>query len=160
MKRLWAPWRMAWIAASKTPAGCVFCNARDGNDDRSTFLLARSDHAFLILNAYPYAPGHLMAVVNRHLGAVAAAGPGELGDLMRLVQRAVEVLSAEYRPEGFNIGMNQGRAAGAGIEDHLHMHVVPRWNGDHNFISVVGETRVLPETLDTTWERLRGRLGG
>ena len=101
-----------------------------------------------------------MAVVNRHLGAVAAAGLAELGDLMRLVQRAVEALGAEYRPEGFNIGMNQGRAAGAGIEDHLHMHVVPRWNGDHNFISVVGETRVLPETLDTTWERLRGRLGG
>jgi ATP adenylyltransferase len=151
---------MAWIAASQAPAGCVFCNARDGDDDRATLLLKRSDHAFLILNAYPYAPGHLMAVLNRHLGALVGAEPAELGDLIRLVQRGVEVLSAEYRPEGFNIGMNQGRAAGAGIEDHLHMHVVPRWNGDHNFISVVGETRVLPETLDTTWKRLRGRLSG
>ena len=154
MKRLWAPWRMAWIAASKTPAGCVFCNARDGNDDRSTFLLARSDHAFLILNAYPYAPGHLMAVVNRHLGAVAAAGPGELGDLMRLVQRAVEVLSAEYRPEGFNIGMNQGSVAGAGIAPHLHQHVVPRWGGDTNFMPVVARTKVLPQLLRETRQLL------
>jgi ATP adenylyltransferase len=160
VKRLWAPWRMAWIAASRAPAGCVFCDARDGHDERSAFLLARNDHAFLILNAYPYAPGHLMAVVNRHLARIAAAETAELTDLMRLVQRAIEALTGEYRPEGFNIGLNQGRAAGAGIEDHLHMHIVPRWNGDHNFISVVGDTRVLPETLETTWQRLRGRLGG
>jgi len=151
---------MAWIGASRLPAGCVFCHARDGDDDRETHLLARGEHAFLILNAYPYASGHLMAVVNRHVATVGEAGAAELGDLMRLVQRAVAALSAEYRAEGFNVGWNQGRAAGAGIEDHLHVHVVPRWNGDANFVSVVGETRVLPETLTTTWERLRGRLGG
>lgn len=151
---------MAWIGAAKAPAGCVFCTARDGHDDRSTYLLQRSEHAYLVLNAYPYASGHLMAVVNRHLGKLGDAQAAELTDMMRLVQRAVAALTAEYRAEGFNVGMNQGRAAGAGIEDHLHIHVVPRWNGDSNFVSVLGDTRVLPETLDTTWERLRGRLRG
>jgi len=151
---------MAWIGAAKSLAGCVFCFARDGHDDRSTYLLQRSEHAYLVLNAYPYASGHLMAVVNRHLGTLGDARTAELTDMMRLVQRAVEALTAEYRAEGFNVGMNQGRAAGAGIEDHLHIHVVPRWNGDSNFVSVLGDTRVLPETLDTTWERLRGRLSG
>lgn len=151
---------MAWIGAGKSPVGCVFCTARDGHDDRSTYLLQRSEHAYLVLNAYPYASGHLMAVVNRHLGTLGNAQTAELTDMMRLVQRAVEALTAEYRAEGFNVGMNQGRAAGAGIEDHLHIHVVPRWNGDSNFVSVLGDTRVLPETLDTTWERLRGRLHG
>jgi ATP adenylyltransferase len=151
---------MAWIGAAKSPDGCVFCTARDGHDDRSTYLLQRSEHAYLVLNAYPYASGHLMAVVNRHLGTLGAAQTAELTDMMRLVQRAVEALTAEYRAEGFNVGMNQGRAAGAGIEDHMHIHVVPRWNGDSNFVSVLGDTRVLPETLDTTWERLRRRLSG
>jgi ATP adenylyltransferase len=151
---------MAWIGAARSSAGCVFCTARDGQDDRSTYLLQRSEHAYLVLNTYPYASGHLMAVVNRHLGKLGDAQTAELTDMMRLVQRAVEALTAEYRAEGFNVGMNQGRAAGAGIEDHLHIHVVPRWNGDSNFVSVLGDTRVLPETLDTTWERLRGRLRG
>jgi ATP adenylyltransferase len=151
---------MAWIGAAKAPAGCVFCTARDGGDDRTTYLLERSDHAYLILNAYPYASGHLMAVVNRHVGTLADAQTDELADMMRLVRRGVRALTAEYRAEGFNVGMNQGRAAGAGIEDHLHIHVVPRWNGDSNFVTVVGDTRVLPETLDTTWVRLRGQLSG
>jgi ATP adenylyltransferase len=152
---------MAWIDAPKAPpAGCVFCNALESRDDRATYLLERSDHAFLILNAYPYASGHLMAVVNRHGGRLDEADTVALADTMRLVQRAVAALTAEYRAEGFNIGLNLGRAAGAGIEDHLHIHVVPRWSGDANFVSVLGDTRVLPETLGTTWERLRGRLGG
>lgn len=151
---------MAWIGTAKLPAGCVFCNARDGTDDRAAYLLERGLHAFLILNAYPYASGHLMAVVNRHVAGVADAGADEIADAMRLVQRAVAALTAEYRPEGFNVGWNQGRAAGAGIEDHWHVHIVPRWGGDTNFVSVVGDTRVLPEALETTWDRLRGRLGG
>jgi ATP adenylyltransferase len=159
LKRLWAPWRMAWIAATKTPAGCVFCKARDGGNDRDAFVLTRGEHAFLILNAYPYASGHLMVVVNRHVGALVDASAAELTDAMRLIQRAMTALSAEYGPDGFNVGLNQGWAAGAGIEDHLHVHVVPRWGGDANFVSVVGDTRVLPEALDTTWQRLRGRLG-
>ena len=151
---------MAWIGAAKAPAGCVFCSARDNRDDRKDLVLERGEHAYLILNAYPYASGHLMAVVNRHLGALTGADTGELTDMMRLVQLAIGALAAEYRPDGFNVGLNQGRAAGAGIEDHLHIHVVPRWNGDANFVSVIGDTRVLPETLQTTWERLKGRLGG
>ena len=151
---------MAWIGAAKAPAGCVFCSARDNRDDRKDLVLERGEHAFLILNSYPYASGHVMAVLNRHLDALTTAGTAELTDMMRLVQRAVGALGAEYRPDGFNVGLNQGRAAGAGIADHLHMHVVPRWSGDSSFISVIGETRVLPETLETTWERLKGRLSG
>ncbi|HEV8585025.1 MAG TPA: HIT domain-containing protein [Methylomirabilota bacterium] len=149
---------MAWIQGAHPTAGCVFCTARDGSDDRASLVLARGRHAFLILNAYPYAPGHLMAVTNRHVAALGEARPEELTDAMTLVQRAVAALADEYRAEGFNVGMNQGRVAGAGIEDHLHVHVVPRWGGDHNFATVVGDTRVLPEDLATTWERLRSRV--
>jgi ATP adenylyltransferase len=150
---------MPYIAAVQPPPGCVFCQARDGADDRASLILRRGERAFLILNAYPYAPGHVMAVLNRHVGGFVEAQPDELGEAMRLAQRAVDALSAEYRAEGFNIGVNQGRVAGAGIADHLHVHVVPRWNGDHNFFSVVGGTRVLPEDLATTWERLRRHVG-
>jgi ATP adenylyltransferase len=121
-------------------------------------VLDRSAHAFLILNAFPYTPGHVMAVLNRHIGSFVDAGPEELTDAMRLAQRAAAALSVEYRADGFNIGLNQGRVAGAGIADHLHVHVVPRWSGDHNFMTVLGESRVLPEDLTTTWERLRGRV--
>ena len=140
--------------------GCVFCHARDGEDDRASLVLDRGPHAFLILNAFPYAPGHLMAVLNRHVGSFVDASAAELTDAMRLAQRAVAALTTEYRAEAFNIGLNQGRAAGAGIVDHLHVHVVPRWSGDHNFMSVLGEVRVLPEELATTWERLRGHVHG
>jgi len=149
---------MAWIRGAHPAAGCVFCTARDGVDDRDALVLLRGAHAFLILNAYPYAPGHLMAVTNRHVAAVGEAQPEELTDAMTLVQRGVAALTLEYRAEGFNVGLNQGRAAGAGIEDHLHVHVVPRWGGDHNFLTVVGDTRVLPEELTTTWDRLRRRV--
>jgi ATP adenylyltransferase len=158
LKRLWAPWRMAWIGGARPAAGCVFCTAREGSDDRASLVLLRSVHAFLILNAYPYAPGHLMAVTNRHVAALGDARAEELTDAMTLVQRAVAALRAEYRAEGFNVGLNQGRVAGAGIEDHLHLHVVPRWDGDHNFMTVLGDTRVLPEDLTTTWDRLRSRV--
>ena len=152
---------MAWIGAAKAPAaGCIFCDAWSTDDDRGRLVLARTTHAFLILNAYPYASGHLMIALKRHVGAVTEPAVDELADAMALVQRGVTALGAEYRPDGSNIGVNQGAAAGAGIADHLHIHVVPRWNGDANFMSTVGETRVLPETLDRTWERLRSRLHG
>jgi ATP adenylyltransferase len=149
---------MPYIGSTQPVTGCVFCLARDGSDDRASLVLRRGEHAFLVLNAFPYAPGHVMAVLNRHTGSFADARPEELTDAVALAQRAVAALTAEYRAEGFNIGFNVGRVAGAGIADHLHVHVVPRWNGDHNFFSVLGETRVLPEALDTTWERLRGRV--
>jgi ATP adenylyltransferase len=150
---------MSYITASKTSGGCVFCDARAGSDDRRSLLLTRRDRAFLILNRYPYAAGHLMAVINRHVGTLPEAATDEMTGAMELVSLAISILSKEYRPEGFNVGLNQGRVAGAGIVDHLHIHIVPRWNGDNAFISVVGDTRVLPEALETTYDRLKGRLG-
>jgi len=150
---------MSYIAASKTSGGCVFCDALAGSDDRKSLLLTRRDRAFLILNRYPYAAGHLMAVINRHVGTLPEAAADEMTGAMELVSLAISILSKEYRPEGFNVGLNQGRVAGAGIVDHLHLHVVPRWNGDNSFIAVVGDTRVLPEALETTYDRLKGRLG-
>jgi ATP adenylyltransferase len=160
---------MAWIRGSQpsesprvaAPApACVFCEAVRSDDDRRWLVVHRGAHAFLILNAYPYASGHVMAALNRHVGSLGAAGADELADAMREVQRAAAVLTEEYGAEGFNVGMNQGRVAGAGIEGHLHVHVVPRWQGDGNFMAVLADTRVLPESLEATWERLRGRLGG
>jgi ATP adenylyltransferase len=149
---------MPYIRGATRGDGCVFCLARDGSDDRASLVLDRGHHAFLILNAFPYAPGHLMAVLNRHVGSFVEARPDELAEAMQLAQRAVAALTAEYHAEAFNIGLNQGRVAGAGIVDHLHLHVVPRWSGDHNFMSVLGDVRVLPEDLASTWERLRGRV--
>ena len=151
---------MTYISAAKTSGGCIFCEALSGSDDRKSLLLARRAQAFLILNRYPYAAGHLMAAVNRHVGTLPEATANEMTGAMELVVLAISLLTAEYRPEGFNVGLNQGRVAGAGIADHLHIHVVPRWNGDNNFMSVVGETRVLPEELETTYDRFKGRLGG
>jgi ATP adenylyltransferase len=149
---------MPYIKGAAPIDGCVFCRARDGSDDRAALVLARGPHAFLILNAFPYTPGHVMAVLNRHVGSLLDARLEELTDAMRLAQQASAALIEEYRAEAFNIGLNQGRVAGAGIADHLHVHVVPRWSGDHNFMTVLGEARVLPEDLDTTWQRLRGRV--
>lgn len=157
-KRLWAPWRMAYIGSARAAAGCIFCDALSGPDDRAAFVLARREHAYLILNAYPYASGHVMAVLNRHVGDVTEATAEEWAAVMGLAATAVTAISAEYDADGFNLGINQGRVAGAGILGHLHVHVVPRWHGDANFLGVVGDVRVLPESLDRTWERLKARL--
>lgn len=151
---------MSYVGASKTPSGCVFCEALSGSDDRTSLVLARRDRAFLILNLFPYAPGHLMAVVNRHVGTLVDAAPDEIAATVELVTLATRILAAEYQAEGFNVGLNQGRVAGAGIVDHLHMHIVPRWNGDTNFIPVMSDVRVIPEALEATYDRLKGRLGG
>ena len=158
MNRLWAPWRMAYVGASEPPAGCIFCSARERPDDRAALVLHRGARSFLILNAFPYAPGHLMAVLNRHVADLEAASVDEMAEAMTLVRMATAALAAEYRPHGFNVGINLGSAAGAGIKDHLHVHVVPRWYGDSNFMAVVGEVRVLPEALEATYDRLRRRL--
>ncbi len=158
MNRLWAPWRLAYVSGAQPVTGCVFCEALRGDDDRGRLVLHRGRTGFLILNAYPYAPGHVLAVVNRHVGSVEEATRDELGEAMTLVQQATAALRRAYRPDGFNIGLNQGRVAGAGIEGHLHVHVVPRWNGDTNFMAVLGDVKVLPEALDATWERLRAAM--
>jgi ATP adenylyltransferase len=152
---------MAYLNAAPAPAsGCFLCEALASADDRARLVVARRGLAFLMLNAFPYASGHLMAVINSHVGAVERAPAAELADALALVREATAVLAAEYRAEGFNIGINQGQVAGAGAPDHLHVHVVPRWRGDLNFMPVLAETRVLPETLDQTWQRLRARLDG
>ena len=142
-----------------TSGGCIFCDALAGGDDRKSLILRRGPKGFLILNKYPYASGHVMAAVNRHVGSLEEAAPEEIGQAMELVQAAVRALNRAYAPEGFNVGLNQGRAAGAGVPKHLHIHVVPRWGGDVNFMPVVADTRVLPESLDTTYDRLLAALG-
>jgi len=149
---------MGYVSGARAPAGCIFCTAPAAGDDRGQLVLHRGRHGYLILNAYPYASGHLLAVVYRHVAGLADATSDELMDLMTLVTMATTLLADEYRAEGFNVGLNQGRVAGAGIADHLHMHVVPRWSGDANFVAVVGETRVIPEALDVTYDRLKRRL--
>jgi ATP adenylyltransferase len=150
---------MAYLSSGPVPSSrCFLCDARTTADDRAGLVVARGGRAFLVLNAYPYASGHLMAAVNSHVGDVESVDPAELADAMGLVQRATRALTREYRADGFNIGINQGRIAGAGVPDHLHIHVVPRWQGDLNFMPVLGDVRVMPETLERTWERLRGQL--
>jgi len=154
---------MAYVTSAGVPApaqaGCIFCEALGGRDDRQSFILRRGPQAFLILNKFPYASGHVMAALNRHVGSLEEASPEELGQLMELVQAAVRALGSGYKPDGYNVGFNQGRAAGAGVPGHLHIHIVPRWSGDTNFMPVVGDTRVLPESLDTTYDRLLATLG-
>jgi ATP adenylyltransferase len=158
-QRLWAPWRRAYIATAGAPSdACIFCQALDAGDDRQNLILHRGALAFLILNAYPYASGHLMAVPARHVGGLEDARHDEMAETMVLVRRAVLALGVAYRPDGFNVGFNQGRVAGAGILGHLHVHVVPRWNGDTNFMTVLADTRVLPETLEASYDRLLAAL--
>lgn len=157
MKHLWAPWRLAYVAGPKG-AGCFLCEALDSKDDRATLLVHRAELGFLILNRYPYNTGHLMVVPNRHLARLDALTKEEADTLMQLTILAVRGLEHMAGPQGFNIGMNLGRAAGAGIEDHLHMHVVPRWISDTNFMPVIGDTKVLPEHLEETYDRLAAAL--
>lgn len=158
MDYLWTPWRYRYIASVKPEDSCVFCDAIAANDDRQTFILLRAEKNFVILNRYPYTSGHLMVVPYAHVGDLASADPATLAEMMLLAQKMQTALLKTYRPEGFNIGMNLGRAAGAGIVGHLHLHVLPRWPGDANFMTVVGETRVEPEELSTTYERLHAAL--
>jgi ATP adenylyltransferase len=150
---------MSYVSTAGAPADvCVFCNALAAGDDRRVLILHRGQRAFLILNSYPYASGHLMAVLTRHVGGLEEATPEELTEMMTLVQTAMRAIGSAYRPDGFNVGLNQGRVAGAGILGHLHVHVVPRSNGDTNFMPVIGDTRVLPESLETTYDRLSTAL--
>lgn len=158
MERLWAPWRMSYVGGADRTDGCLFCDALASSDDRKVLVLLRRPLAFLLLNAFPYASGHLMAALTRHVGTLGEATAAELGEVMALVQAAIRALDRVYHPDGYNIGINQGRVAGAGVEGHLHVHMVPRWNGDTNFMPVLGEVRVLPESLDATYDRLSAAL--
>lgn len=155
MERLWTPWRLAYVTgAAKSVSGCIFCDALAGTG-ADPLIVHRGRGCFVILNKFPYNNGHLMVVPNRHVGRLVDLDPDELAELGGLTQAAERVLTLAYDPHGFNMGLNLGKSAGAGVLDHLHMHVVPRWHGDTNFMSVVGETRVLPEELIQTGERIR-----
>jgi ATP adenylyltransferase len=140
--------------------GCIFCDkAAEGEGaDARNLILWRGTHTFALLNLYPYNPAHLMVVPYRHLADVTLLTADELAELMAALQRMVRVLNAVYTPQGYNVGMNLGLVAGAGIADHVHLHLVPRWNGDTNFMPAIGQTKVLPEALDVTWARLRAGL--
>ena len=156
MERLWTPWRLAYVtgAVGGTSDCCIFCDAGP-ESSRDELVLVRTALSFVVLNLYPYNNGHLMVVPKRHVASLASSTPEELTDLMRLTRHAEIALAEAYTPQGLNIGINLGRPAGAGIVDHLHVHLVPRWTGDTSFMSVVGNTRVLPEELPQTAARLR-----
>lgn len=151
---LWAPWRMAYVSGRGRPEGCIFCVAVTGDEARHR-VLARTGTALLMLNAYPYASGHLMVAPHRHVASPEELSEREHLDLALLACRALAALRATYAPDGFNLGMNLGAAAGAGVAGHLHLHVVPRWVGDTNFMPVVGAVKVIPESLEDTYRRLR-----
>jgi ATP adenylyltransferase len=161
--RLWSPWRYEYIASSDAAnpesSACVFCKLRDDPDkDEANFVIHRASHNFIVLNIYPYISGHLLIVPYQHIGELDAATKETTDELMDLTKRSQTVLRDAYQPTGFNIGMNLGRSAGAGIVDHIHIHLLPRWTGDTNFMSTVGNTRVIPEDLSTTYEKLRTRF--
>jgi ATP adenylyltransferase len=146
---LWAPWRIEYIKAPKDGA-CIFCAAASASDDEEVHVVARGERCFALLNNYPYASGHVMVAPYRHVGGLDDLDDGELLELMTLTRRCLRALQEGFGPDGFNIGVNQGKTAGAGIADHVHQHVVPRWDGDTNFMPVVGSTRVLPQALAET----------
>ncbi len=163
MERLWSPWRHAYIAASGSdmspPAICIFCAAqKNPADDENNFVLHRGANNFVILNLYPYITGHLMIAPFAHVGELDSAPKEVTDEMMDLAKHCETALRDAYHPDGFNLGMNLGRAGGAGIADHIHLHIMPRWAGDTNFMTTVGETRVLPEDLSTTYQKVREKF--
>jgi ATP adenylyltransferase len=159
MDYLWTPWRYAYVSGMEKSTGCVFCDAANETDDAKARIVHRGQHCFIILNTYPYTPGHVMIVPYTHLDELQKLPPDAANEMMMLSQRTATALRELYHPDGINLGMNIGKAAGAGIAGHIHMHVLPRWVADANFMSVVGETRVLPEALEVTWGKMRAALG-
>jgi len=154
MERLWAPWRMEYITEAPRP-GCLFCRVIENPNDKDAALVVwRPAHAIVLLNKYPYNPGHVMVAPHAHVGGLEDLDDAQTADLMRALKRTVTVLKTLLKPEGFNIGANVGRVAGAGIPDHVHLHVVPRWNGDTNFMPVLGQVKVVNEHLTQTAAKL------
>ena len=157
MDRLWAPWRMAYIdgiSGSGTPGSCFLCAARDAEDDRQALVFMRRPHAFAVLNRFPYNNGHTLVVPNAHEGDLADLADAEMLALVALARDVMGVFRGILRPDGFNVGINFGRTAGAGLPEHLHLHIVPRWNGDTNFMPVLGETKVIPQALEDIYDRI------
>ncbi len=150
---LWAPWRMEYIRGEKE-SGCIFCNRIPQNNDRENLIVTRGKSCFVIMNRYPYNNGHLMIVPNRHVGVLENLTPEENAEMMQLLQKSARALNEAMQPHGFNVGMNVGKVAGAGIDDHLHFHIVPRWSADTNFMPILGHTKVVSEALQDTWATL------
>lgn len=155
MDQLWAPWRMELVGKGDLAPGCIFCDLPRASNDRENLILGRTARTFAILNKYPYNNGHLMVVPRRHTSDLQALDAEESIELTEMLRVALKLVSQAYTPHGANIGMNLGRAAGAGIADHLHWHLVPRWNGDTNFMPVLSETKVMVEHLHASWDKLR-----
>ncbi|MDI6809146.1 MAG: HIT domain-containing protein [Candidatus Eisenbacteria bacterium] len=156
MKRMWAEWRMSYMQSGQSK-GCLFCNTIKMGD-RDAFVLERTEHSFMMLNAFPYNSGHVMVAPSRHVRYLHGLREEELLDLTRLVAKGEKALRSAYKPQGLNIGMNLGKCAGAGVPGHLHVHIVPRWDADTNFMPVIGETKVMPESLPSTMRRIKAAL--
>jgi ATP adenylyltransferase len=155
MDHLWTPWRYQYLQQAPEPdTGCIFCAKAAEPRDAENYIVHRARKNFVILNLYPYTTGHLLVVPYEHVATLTEAQPDTLAEMMELSRKAERALAAIYKPHGFNLGMNVGEAAGAGIAGHIHMHVLPRWRGDANFVSTVGETRIMPEELSSTYEKL------
>ncbi len=155
MDYLWTPWRYQYISEiGATEGECVFCRLPQF-DEADVFIVLRGEYNYIVLNKFPYTSGHCMIIPYRHFGLFSEIRPEEMSEMMALAQLQQCALTEIYRPEGFNIGWNQGRCAGAGVADHIHLHIVPRWVGDSNLVGVIGETRTLPEDLKTTWTKLK-----
>jgi ATP adenylyltransferase len=154
MDYLWTPWRYQYVTTAGGAGECIFCAAAGSSDDKELLVVHRAAHNLVILNRFPYTSGHMMIVPYRHVPSLEELDDQSLVELIRLARLAEKHLRSAYRPEGLNLGMNLGRSAGAGIAGHLHLHVLPRWTGDTSFITTVAETRIVPEALDVTWEKL------
>ena len=158
MDYLWTPWRYAYVTAGSKTTGCIFCDLPKAGDDVKARIVYRGQSCFIVLNTYPYTPGHVMVVPFAHLDELQKLPADAAREMMNLSQKMEGVLRKLYSPDGVNLGMNIGKAAGAGVAGHIHMHVLPRWVADSNFVSVIGETRILPESLEITYERIRAAL--
>ena len=159
MDYLWTPWRYRYVSQAGKSSECIFCNAAASNLDAETLIVLRGAKTFVILNRYPYTTGHVMIVPYEHTADFSGLNAEATGEMMQFAQRVQRALLQTYSPEGFNLGMNLGKMAGAGIADHLHLHLLPRWTGDTNFMTSIGETRLGPEELPVTYEKLRKALG-
>jgi ATP adenylyltransferase len=157
MEQLWAPWRIEYIRRA-TESGCILCQKPRENNDEANFILYRGQHSFIILNAFPYNPGHLMVAPYRHIANLQDLTDAEAKELFDLIKKGWALLNEVMKPDGFNIGLNLGKIAGAGIAEHLHTHVVPRWQGDTNFMPVLSDTKVISEALISTYQKLRAKL--
>ena len=157
-ERIWAPWRLEYVkdAAKDSEQECIFCTKPAEDDDAANLIVHRGERCFVILNLFPYTNGHLMIAPYEHVAYLPDVDRDSLAELMSLAQRAMRALDERYAPHGYNLGFNQGRVAGAGVEHHIHLHVVPRWGGDTNFMPVLADTRVLPQALEQSYETLRG----